>query len=123
MERFLFSDFFNHALLGSFVILFASALRLATNAMADYLKYERGGGGSRTATHKANCFVAMEPPMVQNPIPGQSHYAWSPGALPRQTARLSNTPLEWVICHSDINRNNYFARKNYFYPDLPKGYS
>jgi aspartyl-tRNA(Asn)/glutamyl-tRNA(Gln) amidotransferase subunit B len=27
-----------------------------------------------------------------------------------------------LVCHCDIQRFNYFARKNYFYPDLPKGY-
>jgi aspartyl-tRNA(Asn)/glutamyl-tRNA(Gln) amidotransferase subunit B len=27
-----------------------------------------------------------------------------------------------IACNSEINRYNYFARKNYFYPDLPKGY-
>ena len=46
-----------------------------------------------------------------------------PGALPR----LNKVAVEYAIkmglaCHSTIERNNYFARKNYFYPDLPKGY-
>lgn len=46
-----------------------------------------------------------------------------PGALPR----LNRQAVEFAIrmglaCHSEIERNNYFARKNYFYPDLPKGY-
>lgn len=46
-----------------------------------------------------------------------------PGALPR----LNKLAVEYAIrmglaCHSEIERNNYFARKNYFYPDLPKGY-
>jgi aspartyl-tRNA(Asn)/glutamyl-tRNA(Gln) amidotransferase subunit B len=27
-----------------------------------------------------------------------------------------------LACESEIVRENYFARKNYFYPDLPKGY-
>jgi aspartyl-tRNA(Asn)/glutamyl-tRNA(Gln) amidotransferase subunit B len=46
-----------------------------------------------------------------------------PGTLPR----LNKTAVELAIkmglaCHSQISRHNYFARKNYFYPDLPKGY-
>ena len=46
-----------------------------------------------------------------------------PGALPR----FNRVAVEFAIkmglaCHSTIERNNYFARKNYFYPDLPKGY-
>ncbi|HUB61609.1 MAG TPA: Asp-tRNA(Asn)/Glu-tRNA(Gln) amidotransferase subunit GatB [Puia sp.] len=46
-----------------------------------------------------------------------------PGSLPR----LNRQAVEYAIrmglaCHSGIERTNYFARKNYFYPDLPKGY-
>jgi len=46
-----------------------------------------------------------------------------PGSLPK----LSKKAVEYAIrmglaCHCEIERNNYFARKNYFYPDLPKGY-
>jgi len=46
-----------------------------------------------------------------------------PGTLPK----LNKKVLEYAIkmglaCHSDITRENIFCRKNYFYPDLPKGY-
>ncbi len=46
-----------------------------------------------------------------------------PGTLPR----LNRKAVEYAIkmglaCHCEIERHNYFARKNYFYPDLPKGY-
>src|SRR5690349_17317444 len=46
-----------------------------------------------------------------------------PGSLPK----LNKKAVEYAIrmglaCDSAIQRVNYFARKNYFYPDLPKGY-
>lgn len=46
-----------------------------------------------------------------------------PGTLPL----LNRKAVEYAIklglsCHCEITRSNYFARKNYFYPDLPKGY-
>src|SRR5688572_15842356 len=46
-----------------------------------------------------------------------------PGTLPM----LNSKAVEFAIrlglaCQSRIERDNYFARKNYFYPDLPKGY-
>lgn len=46
-----------------------------------------------------------------------------PGTLPK----MNRMAIEYAVktglaCHSDIVKGNYFARKNYFYPDLPKGY-
>jgi len=46
-----------------------------------------------------------------------------PGTLPK----TNDKAIEYAIriglaCGSNIAKDNYFARKNYFYPDLPKGY-
>ncbi|MES2387427.1 MAG: Asp-tRNA(Asn)/Glu-tRNA(Gln) amidotransferase subunit GatB [Bacteroidota bacterium] len=46
-----------------------------------------------------------------------------PGTLPRS----NKTVVEYAVkmglaCGSEITRYNYYDRKNYFYPDLPKGY-
>jgi aspartyl-tRNA(Asn)/glutamyl-tRNA(Gln) amidotransferase subunit B len=46
-----------------------------------------------------------------------------PGTLPK----LNKVAVDMAIrmglaCYCEIERTNYFARKNYFYPDLPKGY-
>ncbi len=46
-----------------------------------------------------------------------------PGTLPRMNKTAVDYAIRMgLICHSTIEKNNYFARKNYFYPDLPKGY-
>lgn len=46
-----------------------------------------------------------------------------PGTLPRTNGEAVALAVTLgIACNSSIERNNYFARKNYFYPDLPKGY-
>mgnify|MGYP005812494035 CR=1 FL=1 len=46
-----------------------------------------------------------------------------PGTLPKMNRKAIEFAIRMgLACHCDIERHNYFARKNYFYPDLPKGY-
>lgn len=46
-----------------------------------------------------------------------------PGALPRVNRRTFDLALRMgIACNCQISHYNYFDRKNYFYPDLPKGY-
>jgi aspartyl-tRNA(Asn)/glutamyl-tRNA(Gln) amidotransferase subunit B len=46
-----------------------------------------------------------------------------PGTLPKTNKKAVNYAIRMgLACACEIERDNYFARKNYFYPDLPKGY-
>ena len=46
-----------------------------------------------------------------------------PGTLPKMNSKAIEYALKLgLVLHCEIERHNYFARKNYFYPDLPKGY-
>lgn len=46
-----------------------------------------------------------------------------PGTLPKMNSKAVSYAVKMgLACHCEIERYNYFARKNYFYPDLPKGY-
>lgn len=46
-----------------------------------------------------------------------------PGTLPRLNRQAVAHAIKiGLACHATITRENIFARKNYFYPDLPKGY-
>ena len=46
-----------------------------------------------------------------------------PGTLPKTNKKAVEYAIKMgLACNCTIERYNYFARKNYFYPDLPKGY-
>jgi aspartyl-tRNA(Asn)/glutamyl-tRNA(Gln) amidotransferase subunit B len=46
-----------------------------------------------------------------------------PGTLPKVNRKAVEYAMKMgLACNSNITRTNIFARKNYFYPDLPKGY-
>ena len=46
-----------------------------------------------------------------------------PGAMPKLNKKVVEYAIKvGLACESEITRDNIFDRKNYFYPDLPKGY-
>lgn len=46
-----------------------------------------------------------------------------PGTLPKTNKKAVEYAVRLgLACNCSVKKDNYFARKNYFYPDLPKGY-
>ena len=94
--------------------------------MADFSKYEAVIGleiHAQLATNSKlfcgdNTSFGAEPNTHISPIT-MGH----PGTLPKTNAKAVEYAIKMgIACESVIEKNNYFARKNYFYPDLPKGY-
>jgi aspartyl-tRNA(Asn)/glutamyl-tRNA(Gln) amidotransferase subunit B len=51
------------------------------------------------------------------------HTLAHPGTLPKLNKKVVEYAMKMgLACKSEISRYQYFDRKNYFYPDLPKGY-
>ena len=94
--------------------------------MADFSKYEAVIGleiHAQLATNSKlfcgdNTSFGAEPNTHISPIT-MGH----PGTLPKTNVKAVEYAIKMgIACESVIEKNNYFARKNYFYPDLPKGY-
>jgi aspartyl-tRNA(Asn)/glutamyl-tRNA(Gln) amidotransferase subunit B len=63
--------------------------------------------------------VFGSPPNTQVSVISLGH----PGTLPRLNREVIPMAVKLGLAlNCDIVKENYFARKNYFYPDLPKGY-
>src|ERR1051326_8021810 len=46
-----------------------------------------------------------------------------PGTLPKSNKKVIEFAVRLgIACNANITKENIYARKNYFYPDLPKGY-
>lgn len=46
-----------------------------------------------------------------------------PGTLPKMNKKaIEYAVMMGIACNCSINQKNFFARKHYFYPDLPKGF-
>ncbi len=74
--------------------------------------------------HKVNCLVAIVPLFGGEPNTHISPITLGhPGTLPRTNKKAVEYAIKMgIACNCAIEPYNYFARKNYFYPDLPKGY-
>ena len=96
------------------------------NIDIDFEKYETVIGlevHAQLLTHtKAYCadpyFYGSEPNTQISPI-SLGH----PGTLPKHNKQVIINAIKMgLACESEIARDQYYARKNYFYADLPKGY-
>lgn len=108
-------------------LFLAKAVSLAIfAAMPGYEKYEAVIGleihaqlSTNTKLFCGDSIVFGEEPNTQVSVISLGH----PGTLPRTNKKAVEYAVKMgLACNCDIQPNSFFARKNYFYPDLPKGY-
>nr|MBP9187801.1 Asp-tRNA(Asn)/Glu-tRNA(Gln) amidotransferase GatCAB subunit B [Bacteroidia bacterium]MBP9689952.1 Asp-tRNA(Asn)/Glu-tRNA(Gln) amidotransferase GatCAB subunit B [Bacteroidia bacterium] len=92
----------------------------------DYNKYEAVIGlevhAQMLTKSKAYCADAVEYGAPANTLVSPISLG-HPGTLPvHNKEAVKNAVKLGVACNCDIAEHNYYARKNYFYADLPKGY-
>jgi len=94
--------------------------------MSDYGKYEAVIGlevHAQLNTH-TKIFAADETAFGALPNTHISPITLGmPGVLPKLNKEVVDKAIKFgLACHSEISQQTFFARKNYFYADLPKGY-
>lgn len=92
----------------------------------DYSKYEPVIGlevhAQMLTKSKAYCSDANEYGSMPNTLVGPVSLG-HPGTLPVHNKEAVKYAVKLgIACNCDIAEYNYYARKNYFYADLPKGY-
>lgn len=74
---------------------------------------------TRTKLFCGDATAFNAPPNTQVSVISLGH----PGTLPRMNREVISMAIRLGLAtNCEIVTDNYFARKNYFYPDLPKGY-
>lgn len=75
---------------------------------------------------KTNSKIFSTDPVAFGELPNENIGVVSlahPGTLPKLNRKVIEYAAKMgLACHSDLNQYFIFDRKNYFYPDLPKGY-
>ncbi len=94
--------------------------------MIDYNKYEAVIGlevhAQMLTKSKAFCADAVAYGEAANTLVSSISLG-HPGTLPVHNKEAVKYAVKLgLACHCDIAEHNYYARKNYFYADLPKGY-
>ena len=94
--------------------------------MTDYNKYEIVVGLEVHAQLQTNSKLFCGDSIAFGAVPN-THVSpitlGHPGTLPKMNRKAIEYAVKMgLACHCEIEKHNYFARKNYFYPDLPKGY-
>ena len=74
---------------------------------------------TQSKIYSGDSAVYGSPPNTQVGVISLGH----PGTLPKLNKKVIELAVKMgLACHSDITKDQIFDRKNYFYPDLSKGY-